>query len=59
MNVWDQVSVSLSVLQGHTELEPPDVLIKQKITEIQEAKQVLDHSLGFMTQKGSAWESAF
>lgn len=30
LNVWDQVSVSLRAIQGHTESEPPSVLIKGK-----------------------------
>lgn len=59
MSAWDQVSVTLNIIKRQTELEPPNVLIKQKITGIQKIMKVLGPFSRFHgPEGGSAWEPA-
>lgn len=59
LTVWDQVSFSLSVIQGQTESEPANVLTKQKIIGIQKIMQVPGPLSSSHDSEGeSAWESA-
>lgn len=53
-NVQDQVSVSLSVFRVQTELEPPEIIIKQKIKGLQETMRSLGPLFWFHDSEGES-----